>query len=146
MRAWTFVLLLGPASCGLPPEVPPCPDPGVRSLGEREALQHLRFTGSHLQELGRYSEARECFEAAVAMPIDPTPPRLWSYEMNQKGWAQIGIAECWEAEGRWEEALSAYRDSHLKYPVRGECGNGNLDQRDRELKNIARCIERLERP
>jgi tetratricopeptide (TPR) repeat protein len=109
-----------------------------------ERLRALQRIGECFRRCGRFGEARAVFERVVAWPIAGESAHPWSYARNVKGWAQMGIGECFEAEGRWKEALDAYRDSHLKYPVRGDCGNGNHEQRERELENIARCIRRLE--
>lgn len=140
------VLLLGLASCAPARPAPPCRDPGRPEGGLRVILEDLRNAAERLRNEGRYAEARATYEEMIDLPLIPPPPRLGCYELNLKGWAQIGIAECWEAEGRWDEALAAYRDSHLKFPVRGECGEGNYEQYRKELENIARCIERLEKP
>ena len=110
---------------------------------EREQLRALQRIGECLRRQGRVSEARAVFERVMAWPIAGEAARPWSFERNVKGHAQMGIGECYEAEGRWKEALDAYRDSHLKYPVRGDCGNGNRERKEQELENIARCVRKL---
>lgn len=108
-----------------------------------ERMRALERIGECFQKGGKYAEARNIFEQVLAWPIANEANHLWSLECNAKGWAQMGLGECYEAEGRWKEALDAYGNSHLKYPVRVDCGNANLDQKYKELENIARCIRRL---
>lgn len=58
--------------------------------------------------------------------------------------AQAAIAECFEAQGRWREALDAYLLSRDKYPSMHWCANCKHARHQRTLDAIARCIRRLD--
>jgi len=109
------------------------------------AFLHLRL-GRCLQARKAYAEARIAFEKALADPAAPGVDMnsLLEYGDVQPS-AQWGIAECFEAEGRWQEARDAYIRSRDRYPRRSWCGNCNSSLPQATLIAIGRCTAALDR-
>jgi len=115
-------------------------------LTSTASLEILHQIARRLQREKRYSEAREAYRDMLALPLDLEVSARRGYESNLRRGAQSGLAECYEAEGRWGEALEAYVVLHLKHPVYSECGNGIHDAYEQEVQSIARCVRALDRP
>ncbi len=98
-----------------------------------------------VQRRQAYVDARVEYEAILAGPEDAHDEGLGPFQCgnNVKAWALIGLGQCFEAEGRWDEALAAYIANRRSYPLASGCGNCRGSERRRELARIARCIEHL---
>lgn len=119
-------------------------------------MAYLRFKlGRCLQARRKFEDAREEFRRVLAGDGQALLQDSSAWEETDGIWgsedtrdiqpaAQAGIAECFEAEGRWEEALAAYLASRDKYPRVHWCGNCKYDRRQKTLDGIARCIRRLD--
>jgi len=94
-----------------------------------------------------YAYARLEFERVMADPFSPAAGDYGAWEDygDLKPAAQAGIARCFEAEGRWNEALDAYQLSRDKYPRIHWCGNCAHSLRQRTLDAIERCTARLQK-
>jgi tetratricopeptide (TPR) repeat protein len=110
-------------------------------------IPYLRLqVGRCLQAWGSLAQARLEYEMVLASPLDPNAGNdaLRENYGDVKPAAQVGLAECYEGESRWEEALAAYVASRDQYPRRHWCGNCQYDRRQKTLEGIARCIRRIE--
>lgn len=119
-------------------------------LGESPAPCPIPYL--HLQ-IGRCLQAGKSFvlalaeyEVVMANPVDLVASDSAFFERYgyPKAEAQFGIAECYEAEGRWEEALSAYQASRDKYPRWHWCGSCKYSRQQRVLDRIARLLRQLD--
>jgi tetratricopeptide (TPR) repeat protein len=131
-----------------------------RGLLESETMPapvaYLRFKlGRCLQARRKFEDAREEFSRVLADDGKAFARDSSSWEETDGIWgsedtrdiqpaAQAGIAECFEAEGRWSEALAAYLASRDKHPRVHWCGNCKYDRRQKTLDGIERCIRRLD--
>ena len=119
-------------------------------------VAYLRLQlGRCLQARRKFQDAREEFtrvlaEDGVSLAQDSSgweeTDGIWGPEdaRDIQPAAQAGIAECFEAEGLWDEALAAYLVSRDKYPRVHWCGNCKYDRRQKTLDGIERCIRRLD--
>jgi len=119
-------------------------------------LAYLRWQlGRCLQARRKFEDAREEFTRVLADDVDPVTQGSNDWEETDGIWgpedtrdirpaAQAGIAECFEAEGRWDDALAAYLASRDKYPRVHWCGNCKQHRRQKTLDGIERCIRRLD--
>jgi tetratricopeptide (TPR) repeat protein len=94
--------------------------------------------GRCLQAYRSFDHARLEFQWVLDLPVDE------EQDDDVKPAAQAAIAEGFEAQSRWTEALEAYRISRDKYPSQHWCGNCKHDRRQRILDSIERCIRRVE--
>lgn len=113
-----------------------------RSFGM--ALFNLGFS---IQRQKRYDEARAVYSRLLAAAVNDQEPggHVMEAYRNYRPRASLEIAACFEAEGKWEDALKAYEVSRDKYPMASWCGNCRDASELRLHEKIAACQEKLGR-
>ena len=105
-----------------------------------KALFNLGYV---LQAQKRYGEARTILTRLLEARVndrDPTGNIMAPYR-NYRHRAILLIGAGYEAEGQWEKALQAYRDSRTRYPLHSFCGTCGRSAEERIQVSINRCLD-----